>query len=204
MNTNLLKFLVVALVSLLALGALGLGVAFAQTPTPNNPFTPGGMMGGVFGQQGSAGWMSSMHNWITTTGGMHTLVWDSLAETLGLTTDELNAELNGGKTLAALAEEKGLDRAALVAELESAHQAGLAQAVADGALTQEQADAMLSQMAGRYEWMLDNMGAGAGYGMMGWRGGMMGRFYGQQGSNGQFPPGGCHGGFGQPASQNKS
>jgi len=83
--------------------------------------------------------------------------------------------LKSGKTLAALAEEKGLDRADLVAELESAHQAGLAQAVADGVLTQEQADAMLSQMAGRYEWMLDNLGAGAGYGMMGGRGGMMGR-----------------------------
>jgi hypothetical protein len=62
----------------------------------------------------------------------------------------------------------------------------LAQAVADGALTQEQADAMLSQMVGNYEWMLDNMGTSAGYGMMG-------GYSGQQGSNGQFGPGGCHG-----------
>jgi hypothetical protein len=90
-----------------------------------------------------------MHNWMTTSGGMHTLVWDAVADALGLTPDELSAELNSGKTLAALAEEKGLDRAALVAELESAHQAGLAQAVTDGVLTQEQADAMLSQMARR-------------------------------------------------------
>jgi len=203
MNSNLVKILVVAVVAVLALGALGLGVAFAQTPTPDNPFNPGGMMGGAWRQQGGSNSMGAMHNWMTSTGGMHTLVWDTLAEAFDLTTDELNAELKSGKTLAALAEEKGLDRADLVAELESAHQAGLAQAVADGVLTQEQADAMLTQMAGRYEWMLDNMGAGAGYGMMGGRGGMMGRFYGQQGSNGQFPPGGCHGGFGQPASQNK-
>ena len=95
--------------------------------------------------------------------------------------------------LAALAEEKGLDRDALVAELESAHQAGLAQAVTDGILTQEQADAMLSQMAGNYESMIDSMGG---------RGGMMSGFYGRQGSNGQFAAGGCHANFAPPASQN--
>ena len=203
MNTNFVKILVVAVVAVLAVGALGLGVAFAQNPTPNSPFTLGGMMAGAWSQQGGSNWMGAMHNWMTTSGGMHTLVWDSLAETLGLTTDQLNTELNSGKTLAALAEEKGLDRAALVAELESAHQAGLAQAVTDGVLTQEQADAMQSQMAGNYEWMIDNMGAGAGYGMMGGRGGMMGGSFGRQGSNGQFTPGGCHGNFAPAASQNK-
>jgi hypothetical protein len=62
---------------------------------------------------------------------------------------------------------------------------------------------MLSQMAGNYEWMIDNMGAGAGYGMMGGRGGMMGGYYGQQDSNGQFTPGGCHGNLAPSASQNK-
>src|SRR3972149_2123646 len=157
MNTNLVKILVVAVVAVLALGALGLGVVYAQNPTPNSPFTPGGMMGGAWSQQGGSSWMSAMHNWMNSTGGMHTLVWDALAKALGLTTDELYAELNSGKTLTALAEEKGLDRTALVAELESAHQAGLAQAVVGGVLSQEQADAMLAQMAGRYEWMLDNL-----------------------------------------------
>ena len=200
MNTKLVKILLVVAVSVIALGALGLGVAYAQNPTPNSPFTPGGMMGGFWGRQGGSNSMSAMHNWMTTTGGMHTLVWDSVANSLGLTTDELNVELNSGKTLAALAEEKGLDRAALVAELESAHQAGLAQAVTDGILTQDQADAMLAQMAGRYEWMLDNMGNG--YAMMGRYGGMMGRYYGQQGSNGQFSTGGCHGySYNNPANQ---
>ncbi len=202
MGYNFVKILVVVVVAVLALGVIGLGVAFAQNPTPNSPFTPGGMMGGAWSQQGGSNWMSAMHNWMTSTGGMHTLVWDALANALGLTTDELYAELNSGKTLAALAEEKGLDRATLVAELESAHQAGLAQAVTDGILTQEQADAMLAQMTGRYEWMIDNMGAGAGYGMMGGRGGMMGGSFGRQGSDGQFAPGGCHGNFAPPASQN--
>ena len=58
-------------------------------------------------------------------------------------------------------------------------------------------------MAGRYEWMLDNMDSGAGYGMMDGRGGMMNRFFSQQGSNGQFTPGGCHGNIAPAASQNK-
>ena len=34
---------------------------------------------------------------------------------------------------------------------------------------------------------------GRGQMQMRGRGGMMGRYYGQQGSNGQFAPGGCHG-----------
>ena len=203
MKTNFVKYLVIALVAVIVTGALGLGVAFAQNPTPLSPFTSDGMMGGVWNQQGGSNWMSAMHNWMTTSGGMHTLALDSLANTFGLTTDELNEELNSGKTLATLAEEKGLDRVALVAELESAHQIGLAQAVADGILTQEQADAMFNQMAGRYEWMLDNMGAGADYGMIGERGGMIGSFFGRQGSNGQFTPGGCHGNFAPAASQNR-
>jgi len=202
MNSNFVKILVVAVVAVLALGALGLGVAFAQNPTPNSPFTPGGMMGGYWNQQGGSFDMGAMHNWMTSTGGMHTLVWDALSDALGLTTDELYAELNSGKSLAELAEEKDLDRAALVAELESAHQAGLAQAVTDSILTQEQADAMFTQMGGRYEWMIDNMSASAGYGILGGRGGMMGGFYGRQGGNGQFAPGGCHGNFAPPSSQN--
>lgn len=201
MNSNFVKILVVAVVAVLAMGALGLGVAYAQNPNPNSPFSPGGMMGGYWNQQGSSIDMGAMHNWMTSTGGMHTLVWDALSNALGLTSDELTAELNSSKTLAELAEEKGLDRVALVDELESAHQAGLAQAVSDGILTQEQADAMLSQMGGRYEWMIDNMGAG--YGMMGGRGGMMAGYLGQQGSNGQFAPGGCHGNFAPSPSQNK-
>jgi hypothetical protein len=192
MNINLVKILVVAVTAVLVMGALGLGVAFAQDPTPNNPFPPGGMMGGYWNQQGNWDRMSAMHNWMTSTGGMHALVWDALSNALGLTTDELYAELNRGKSLAQLAEEKGLDRAALVTELENAHQDGLAQAVADGVLTQEQADAMLSQMAGNYEWMIDNMGAGYG---------MMGGSFGRLGSKGQFDPGGCHGNFAPSASQ---
>jgi hypothetical protein len=119
-------------------------------------------------------WMDGMHEWMTSSGGMHTFVWNALAEKLDLTSDELYAEVNSGKTIAQIAEEKGVGRADLIAALETAHQENLAQAVTDSALTQEQADNVLAQMAGRYEWMLDNMGSG----------GMM---------SGQYGTGGCHG-----------
>jgi hypothetical protein len=150
----------------------------------------GGMMGGYTQNGAGSEWMNAMHAWMNASGGMHTFIWDALAEQLGLNSDELTAEVNSGKTIAQIADEKGVDRTDLIAALESAHQDALAQAVADGYLTQEQADASLAQMSGRYEWMIDN--AGAGYGMMGRRGGMMG--YGRyQNSDGQFVPGGCHG-----------
>lgn len=195
MNTKILKITTVAVVALLVLGALGLGVAYAQTTNPDNPFNPRGMMGGYFSRQGDSGWMTDMHNKMHASGGMHNSMWDSLANAFGLTTDELYAELDGGKSLAELADERGLERAALVVELENAHQAGLNQAVTDGILTQEQADTMLSQMTGQYEWMLENMGTGAGFGMMAGHGGMMGRYLGQQGGSGLFASGGCHGNF---------
>ncbi len=136
---------------------------------------PYGMMGG-FAQNGTT-WesMNAMHQWMIASGGMHTFVWNAVAEKLGLTSDQLTAELNSGKTLAQIAEAKGISRADLAAALEAAHKASLAQAVAGGALTQAQADSLLSQMAGRYDWMLDHMN---GYGGYGFPGGMMGGYAG--------------------------
>jgi hypothetical protein len=195
-----IKILGIALVAVLALAVVGAGVAFAQSSNPNTGFGPGWMMGGngqtgsgmMGGRGGMMGgnaqngdgweWMESMHQWMTASGGMHTFVWNALAEKLGLSSAELTTEVNSGKTIAQIADEKGVSRADLVAALETAHQESLAQAVADGYLTQEQADNILAQMSGRYEWMLDNMGSQAG--MMGGRGGMM---------NGQGSAGGCHG-----------
>jgi len=188
---NKMKLLGIALVVILALAALGAGVAFAQTRIPNNGFGPGSMMGGRAGmmngnaQNGDSWeWMDAMHDWMTASGGMHTFIWNALAEKLGMTSDELYAAVNGGKTITQIAETKGVSRADLVAALETAHKNSLAQAVTNGALTQAQADSILAQMSGRYEWMLDNMGSA----------GMMGGQFGAGGMmNGQAGNGGCHG-----------
>jgi len=178
-----IKILGIVLLAVLAVTAVGAGVAYAQTSTPTTGFGPGWMMGGS-GQTGYGhGMMGGRGGMLGANSDMHTFVWNALAETLGLTSDELTAEVSSGKTIVQIAEEKGISRTDLVAALETAHNDALAQAVADGYLTQEQADSMLAQMAGRYEWMIDN--TGAGYGMMG--------RYGQQSGGGQFTPGGCHG-----------
>lgn len=194
MNKTLkITLAITAIVAALGLAGLGASLAFAQTQTPPAWGTGGimgggyrygmmgggyGMMGG-FGQNGDTAWMQNMHQWMTTTGGMHNLVWGGLAEALGLTQDELNAELAAGKTLAQVAEAQGMSHEQLADALKASVKAGLDQAVADGALTQAQADGMLSQMAGRYEWMLSHMSS----------------------FGGGFDPGGCHGNF---APQNNS
>jgi hypothetical protein len=183
---NRIKLLGIALVSVLTLAVLGVGFAFAQTanppttPAPGTGFRPGWMMGGhgrsgygidrMGGRAGMMGsyaqngttWdsMDAIHQWMATNGGMHTFVWNALGEKFGLASDELTAEVTSGKTIAQIAQEKGISRADLVATLEAAHQKSMAQAVTDGALTQAQADSVTVQMAGRYEWMLDNMGQG--------------------------------------------
>ncbi len=174
---NTWKIAGIAAIVVLAIAALGAGFVFAQTPTPQTPWGNGyGMMGGNGGY--GAGMMNgvdvnAMHQWMFTSGGMHNIVWGELAETLGLTQDELNAELASGKTLAQIAEAKGVTQDELAAALETSAKAGLDKAVADGVLTQEQADSMLSNMGGNYGWMLSHMGSlGNGAG-----------------------PGGCHGNF---------
>lgn len=176
MNTTL-KVTIVVIAIVAAVAALGAGYAFAQT-TPPTPQWGYGMMGGNGGY--GAGMMNgvdvnAMHQWMCTTGArsVHNIVWGGLAETLGLTQDELNAELASGKTLAQIAEAKGVTQDELAAALETSAKAGLDKAVADGVLTQEQADSMFSNMGGNYGWMITHMGSlGNGAG-----------------------PGGCHGNF---------
>ena len=173
----------------------------------------GGMMGGRAIQNGGLEWMRQMHNqmsqnggmdemhrlmtenggmgamheWMHQSGGMHETVCADLAEQLGLTSDELTAQVNSGKTLSQIAEEKGVTVKDLAVTMETAMKAGLEQAVKDGALTQEQADLMLKNMEGQYEGMITNMGSG----MMG--GGMMGPG-GLMNPGGMMGPGagGCH------------
>lgn len=201
---NTLKIAVIATIAVLAIAALGAGFVLAQTPTPPAPWGNGyGMMGGNggYGMMGGYSYQSgtpapgygygmmgggdgsaslrvnNMHQWMYTSGGMHTLVWDGLAEALGLTPDELNAELASGKTLLQIAETKGVSQEQLDAALETSVKAGLDEAVADGVLTQAQADQMLNQMGGNYSWMISHMGN----------------------FGGGFGPGGCHGNFVPPS-----
>lgn len=176
----------------IALAVVGVNLAFAQgsTPTDNNWINSmRSMMGGnwqqmtaMHGQGFQNGGMQAMYEWMHQSGGVHDTVWSALAKQLGLTSEELTAQVNSGKTIAQIASEKGVSTKDLAATMETAMKAGLTQAVAAGKLTQAQADLMSQHMAGQYEWMITNMGSGSfgnGSTMMNNGAGMMGNFNGK-------------------------
>jgi hypothetical protein len=149
-------------ISLAAVLALGVaGIVFAQEPTePDEGICPFGETcggwGGGFGM-GGFGYRGTMPS--------------LLAEELGMTLDELSAALAEGKTVAEIATEQGVLLEDLVAALIAGRAEALSQAVADGDLTQEQADWMLEEMSEHLTWRLENVGFGGYGGGCGMRGG---------------------------------
>jgi uncharacterized protein (DUF433 family) len=107
-------------------------------------------------------------------GGAHAEV---LAETLGLTVEELVEAVSGGQSIAEVAEAQGVDLDTIVDALVAAQSERLQQAVEDGRITQEQADEHIAQMEEHIRQMLES-----GAGMFGnppcRPGGMRGRFQG--------------------------
>lgn len=97
-----------------------------------------------------------------------------LAKALGMSLEDLQAAYADGETLTTLMQEKGLDAATVREKLQTAYTEALAQAVEDGVITQEQADAMSQN--GRGFGMMPGMGMpfdrrGEGRGRGGHRGG---------------------------------
>ena len=146
------KWFKFGLVGLLVVGALAVlisGAAFAQDdnipPQPPPGFDPGRGFGRGIGRG---------------------VGLEAAAEALGMTVDELSTQLWGGKTLADLADEKGIDLADVQAAVQVAKQAeirgAIELAVEDRSLSRERAD-----------WLLEGLenGYGAGFGR-GFRGGL--------------------------------
>lgn len=77
------------------------------------------------------------------------------AETLGMTQEELRTALKGGATLGAVADDRGVARTEVVDALVAAEKARLAQGVADGRLTQAEADARSADLPARITEALD-------------------------------------------------
>jgi len=77
------------------------------------------------------------------------------ADELGMTVDELLAELGDDKSIADVANGLGVDPQTIAAAFLAQRAQDLAQAVADGRITQEQADQMLSCMEERVQECLD-------------------------------------------------
>ena len=68
-----------------------------------------------------------------------------LAEGLGMTVEALTAALEGGQSLSDLMTAAGIDADTLQTNIQAAYEAAIARAVADGVITQAQADAVLAQ-----------------------------------------------------------
>ena len=95
-----------------------------------------------------------------------------IAETLGITVEELQAARIEGKSVANLAEEKNISVDDLKNKLIQARTAELEQLVSDGVLTQAQMDAMIANLAPMIEAAIKNNNLGhmngrGGMGMMG-------------------------------------
>ncbi|MDE3088282.1 MAG: hypothetical protein KGJ80_02700, partial [Chloroflexota bacterium] len=113
-----MKKIVVVAVVLAAVAALGLGTAFAFAQGPTQPPAPSfgsSWMHGGFGLGFNADWRSQMQG--------------AVAKALGMTLDELNAQLRAGKTIAKIAQDKKIDLTKLHDDVQAAHTALIQQAV---------------------------------------------------------------------------
>jgi len=169
--------LIGALVGIVVSALVMAGYAFAQTPTPVPQFPFGqGMMGGR--QRGGMGMMGGART-NGQYGPMHEYMEKAFAEALGIPQADLETALASGKTMWQVAQEKGLTQEQFQKAMLDARTSAFKQMVADGVLTQAQADWML----GRMQTM---MGQGGGFTGQGGCPGMGGSF--GPGSRWNTPP----------------
>ncbi len=133
---------VAAIVLLVGL-VVGVGSTFAQGPstaagTCPYGYEPGTGLAASFGGRAQRGGFGGQFGAGSTPG--------IVARTLGISVDDLLVELQGGKSIAQVAEEHGVALDNVVNAIVAEREAALAQAVAEGRLTQEQADLMLANM----------------------------------------------------------
>lgn len=162
-----LAFLAILAVTIVSLGVGAIVYAQSATPpaanTPNSDAPADAPAGRPFGHGPGDPENNPLHDYMTS----------ALADAFGLTTDELQALHDNGTTLMDYAAEQGMSVADFQATMESARSTALEQAVADGVITQEQADWMSSHGPG----MGHGFGGGQcdGNGPHGHRGGFGGR-----------------------------
>ena len=150
------------------------GFALAQDDTPRSPEFPygQGMMPGYGGRgmHGGFGGLGMMGGWSGENGPMHDIMLTIFAERLDISVEELEARHDAGETMWDIAAGAGLSVEEVQALMLEARGAALEQMVADGLLTQEQADWMLSRMGQMWGGGVPGGCHGAGAGSFG-RGG---------------------------------
>ncbi len=147
--------IVIAAVVFAALGATGL--AYAQSATPQAP----GALASGYGRGPRGGGLAA-NGAGTQTGFLHDELIAAWAAKLNLSVDELNTRLVNGETMSQIAASAGITVDQFRSLMGEARTTALDQAVADGTVTQAQAD-----------WLKTRGAGGAGRGM---RGGGQGQF----------------------------
>ena len=152
MNGKLTRRGFLAMAGGLLAGGVLAGTAFAQQA----PFSPdacpmgfGDGRGPGRGQGVGAGPGAGRGRGFGPAAGQPGVAHEAIAAALGMTSDELFAAQRGGKTVADLAQEKGVDLETVVTTAVGAHKQALDAQVQAGQLTQTQADQMQARMEAR-------------------------------------------------------
>jgi len=155
------KFLVISIIALVVLLSLStVGLALAQTPQPTQPANPQnptygpGMMGGwsgrgsgMMGRLGRFGFMMRglLNRSDSNYPPMHEYMEEAWAKALGLSHEELEERLANGETMWSIAQAQGITQEKFGELMLQARTEALNKMVADGTLTQEQADLMINR-----------------------------------------------------------
>lgn len=142
--------LIVGLVG--AAGFLAVRAVAAQTPQPPDgvPYGPG-MMGRGYGRGMMGGMMGTLG--IGQPGTMHEYMEAAFADALGITEEDLQAQLAEGKTMLQVATDQGLSQDEAWTLMQTTRNSALDKMVADGVITSDRA-----------EWMKQHMQSGTGFG----------------------------------------
>lgn len=158
-SKNKITMIALGVIAVLAFSAFSVFAQNGNDPTPPTPAAPGygwyGMMGG-----GGFDMMGFGMMWDVDASSM----FSAAAAALGIDQQALIAELQSGKTITQIAQEKGVDPATVTTALQNTMADHLKALVDAGVLTQAQADARLSLMQDHWDDM--PMFAGQGFGMM--------------------------------------
>ena len=141
------KTLLIAIVLAAVAGLAVAGVASAQGPQPT---TPGAGVGPMMVQ----GQVGPLHKYMLA----------AMAEALGIPAADLETRLASGETFYQIALAQGIAAEDIPALMQTARSQAIAAALADGVITQAQADWMLSHAFGRGGY---GQGMGAGQGACG-------------------------------------
>jgi len=156
-NKKLWMFIGGTLIAMMLIGSVGAVVVYAQSPTPAT--TPVSSTGRTKPGAGAHG--------IYLAG----TELDAAAKALGMTSADLSAELKSGKTLSAIATEKGVNLQTVMAAIQAARNAyfttQINQAVTASTVTQDKANWLLEGLAKGY---INGPGFGFGFGFGGKKG----------------------------------